>query len=99
MSPRLIEVDPIILSVAVSYALGRMTYMPSLVVDEVIRCWPVLDERAKFCIRRDVLEAFKDDDRQRAAGEKYTRLGMDCDRETWERLLPLFDAKKETGHA
>lgn len=91
MKPARIEVDPIILSVAVAYALGRMTYMPSLVVDEVIRCWPVLDNRTRFCIRRDVMEAFKEDDKQRAAGNKYTRLGMDCDRETWERLLPLFE--------
>lgn len=42
MSDLRVEVDPVILSCAVRYALDRRSYLPGLVADEVRRCWPHL---------------------------------------------------------
>ena len=42
-----VAVDPVVVTCAVRYALGRSSYMPGLIADEVRRCWDGLgDQRA-----------------------------------------------------
>lgn len=53
------EVDPVVLTCAVRYALGRRSYLPGLICDEVRRCWPQLGDQQEV-IARDVREWFLD---------------------------------------
>ena len=48
-----ISVDPVIVTCAVRYALGRRSYMPGLIADEVRRCWADLGDQ-QAVIRGDV---------------------------------------------
>lgn len=42
---------------AIRYCIGRCTYMPSLVMDEVRPWLPYLDWKTLDCMRRDIEEA------------------------------------------
>lgn len=68
--------DRLILISAFRYALGRATYMPRVVADEIRRQWPNLSESDRNLFKREIKEAIK-------AG----LAGMDCDVFTWEILL------------
>ena len=46
-----------VLNCAVRYAIGRQTYMPSLVVDFIIPLLPHLSNKTIWCFERDVAEA------------------------------------------
>lgn len=64
-------------------------------VEWLIWVWPDLNEDARSTIKRDIEEAFTEDDRDRerlngAIG--YKRLGMDMDRREWERVRKLWGA-------
>ena len=48
-----VEVDPALVSCSVRYALGRHSYLPGLVADEVRRTWPKLGEQ-RTVIREDI---------------------------------------------
>lgn len=78
---------------AVRYCLGRMTYVVGSCVEWLIWVWPDLNEDARSIIKRDIEEAFAEDDRARA-GEPggYRRLGMDMDRREWERVRKLWSS-------
>lgn len=78
---------------AVRYCLGRMTHVAGSCVEWLIWAWPNLNEDARSTIKRDIEEAFTEDDRARA-GEPggYKRLGMDMDRREWERVRKLWSS-------
>ena len=66
---------------AVRYALGRMTYIVKSTVDYVIKDINdgKLGEKALWIIRNDI---------------KYEKnLGMECDKQEWERLVKRINEK------
>ena len=68
----------IVLICAFRYALGRSTYMPSVIVDEIVLNWDKLTEHDKKQIKDDIKHAIKHD-----------MAGMGCDVRTWEKILKL----------
>ena len=82
--------DDLMVTAAFRYCLGRMTYIVSDCADWLVWQWPKINERAKNIIKRDLEEAFKDDDESRAAGKDRHPLGHDCDRREWERVRALW---------
>lgn len=58
---------------ALRYCFGRMTYMPSLIVDATKTNWDLLSKGNKDVIQRDLRE-FLTSNRNK---------GMDCDESTW----------------
>lgn len=68
----------------VRYALGRMSYVVSMVTEEVVRLWPELTKSTKEIIQRDVEDGF-------AKGGNY--LGMDMDKKQWETVRALWQPK------
>ena len=78
---------------ATRYCLGRMTYAVGQCVEWLIHVWPDLREDVRAIIRRDIEEAFAEDDRDREklnGASGYRRLGMDMDRREWERVRKLW---------
>jgi hypothetical protein len=78
---------------AVRYCLGRMTNASWSCVEWLIWAWPDLSEEVRGIIKRDIEEAFAEDDRDRArlnGASGYKRLGMDMDRREWERVRRLW---------
>ena len=67
--------DRLIAIAAFRYALGRMTYMPSHVVDWLIANRAQLSAADRELMLREIDEA-----------ADLQRLGMDCDVATWSRL-------------
>lgn len=61
---------------ALRYCFGRMTYMPSLIVDATKANWHLLSKNDKVIIQKDLAWEF-DNDRD---------MGMDCDKEMWLRF-------------
>lgn len=82
--------DDMMAIAAVRYCLGRMTYIVSDCADWLIAHWPDICQNARIVIQRDVQDAFVEDDDGRRRGESYRRLGMDCDRQQWERVRRLW---------
>lgn len=56
-----IAVDPVVLSCAVRYALGRLSYLPGMIADEVRRLWSDLDDSDRDVIHGDIAEWLADD--------------------------------------
>lgn len=84
---------------AVSYCLGRRTYIVAECADWLIAIWDQLPASARAIIKRDVERQFSIDDSARqgvALGlpPNMTNisypLGADCDREQWERVRKLW---------
>ncbi len=75
---------------AVRYCLGRQSYIVGDCVDWLIGWWPSLSEGCRNVITRDVNEAFAKDDEARECGDTYRPLGMDMDRQQWERARALW---------
>lgn len=71
---------------AFRYYCGRMTIAVHSFTESLIKNWDKLPERSQFVIKRDLEDAFKDDDTDRKEGCVYKRLGHDCDRESWEKV-------------
>lgn len=69
------RVDPVVVTCAVRYALGRSSYMPGLIADEVRRCWDDLGDQREV-IREDVRRWLHDE----------LPASWMVDRETWEIL-------------
>lgn len=70
--------DRIVLVCAFRYALGRKTYTPTIIADTLIANWGHISDGDKALYKREIEDAI---DRQKA--------GMDCDVETWKRILEL----------
>ena len=82
--------DHLMVIAATRYCLGRMSYIVSDCADWLIKTWPLLDKSTKTIIKRDIDEEFKRDDEARADGRPYKPLGMDCDRQQWEKVRALW---------
>lgn len=48
-----------VINCAIRYACGRQTYMPSLVIGEVRKMLPILNDKTICCMERDIREADK----------------------------------------
>ena len=70
--------DRLILIAAFRYALGRMTYMPSVVAGAIESCWPELTEHDRKLFQNEINEAIE-----------WGHVGMQCDAATWGRILEL----------
>ncbi|MFA7031919.1 MAG: hypothetical protein WC153_06695 [Candidatus Methanomethylophilaceae archaeon] len=78
--------DRLVLISAFRYALGRCSYMPSVVAGVLAQCWDDLTEHDQRMIKREIAEAIE-----------QGHAGMDCDVATWRRVLALGDKKHEDG--
>ena len=76
--------DRLVLIAAFRYALGRCSYMPSVVAGVLAQCWAGLTEHDRQLIARELTEAIE-----------RGHAGMDCDVATWRRVLALGDKKHE----
>lgn len=73
-----------LLIAAQRYYQGRQTIAAASFAQQLAEAWPTIPAHTRNIIRRDLEQAFKDDDEARARGETYRPLGMDCDRQAWE---------------
>lgn len=85
--------DELMVMAAFRYCLGSRTYIVGACADWLIDIWPMLSENTRSVIRRDLEAEFKRDDEARARHENHKPLGWDCDREDWERVRKLWEAK------
>ena len=68
--------DPrLVLICAFRYALGRATYMPSVIIEELGNCWKDLTESDRKQIISDINHAVK-----------YDMAGHDCDKKMWSEF-------------
>lgn len=72
--------DRVVLIAAFRYALGRTSYMPSVVAGAIRGCWNDLSAHDRKLIRSEIAEAI---DRGHA--------GMNCDVNTWRGVLEMED--------
>lgn len=82
--------DNLMIIAAFRYCLGRMTYIVSDCAEWVIANWDDWPESVKKIIRNDLEEAFKRDDEARLDGKENKPLGLDYDRNQWERVRNLW---------
>jgi hypothetical protein len=82
--------DDLMAMATVRYCLGRMTYIVSDCADWLIEHWENIAENTREIIKRDIEEAFEQDDDDREKGREYKRLGHDADRQQWERVRQLW---------
>lgn len=80
---------------AVRYSIGRMTYMPSLVTEFIMKHSDTLTVKGASIMIRDIEE-----ERDRYVPESIsslgrTSLGMECDQRTWLNFLDWLKAWKE----
>ena len=85
-----IPADHLMIIAAFRYCMGRQTYIVRHCTDWLADNWQSIPENTKAIIKRDLDEAFTDDDQSRAAGEKHHRLGMDFDRGAWASVRRLY---------
>lgn len=85
--------DGLMITSAVRYCIGRMTYIVSDCVDWIVANWGEWPDNVKTIIQRDIEEAFQRDDADRDSGRSFMALGHDCDREQWERVRALWKTK------
>ena len=76
--------DRLVLISAFRYALGRCSYMPSVVAGVLAQCWADLTEHDQRLIKREIAEAIE-----------RGHAGMACDVATWRRILAIGDKKHE----
>lgn len=81
----MIAVDPVIVTCAVRYALGRSSYMPGLVADEVRSNWADLGDQ-RDVIRRDIVDYI--------ASVPDSSWDRHVIAETWRPLLTWIDAQE-----
>jgi len=77
---------------ATRYHLGRMTIATDLFAEDLAKAWDELPDGDKLILQQDIEKAFEWDDIARAKGIKriYLPLGMDCDRQAWEKVRAKF---------
>ena len=77
---------------AFRYFLGRMTIATCQFAEDLSRAWPLLSEHVRDLIRKELDEAFRRDDQERAKDRaRPYPLGMDCDREAWQKVRDAYD--------
>jgi hypothetical protein len=81
---------------ALRYAMGRMTYLVGDAADLIRHLWPSLSPSIRSVILSELREAKAQDANVRASnGDMFSRrLGMDCDRAVWVRLLSDLEGEK-----
>ena len=67
-----------ILFYAFRYALGRMSYCVSTVVDEIVSDWEEIDRYTQIRLHEEIRIAIR-----------HNRAGMKMDIESWEQILKL----------
>lgn len=82
--------DELMVIAATRYCMGRNTYIVSDCCDWLIRIWPDLLPNTRAVIKRDVNDAFEDDDAARREQRNFRPLGWDCDRQEWDRVRKLW---------
>ena len=89
-SEKLYGRDHLMVVAAVRYCIGRMTYIVGDCADWIIANWKDWPESTRAIIKRDIEEAFRHDDIDREQNRPVKTLGMDCDRQQWERVRSLW---------
>lgn len=74
----------LIMSCALRYALGRRTYIVSVVVDYIISAIPHMSEQCRRVMIKDIREC--------------TNYGDECDKEDWMRLLDELKGEEDGGY-
>jgi hypothetical protein len=82
---------------AFRYCLGRQTGIVEACAEWIVTMWPVFSQSNRKLIVRDLEEALREDDRQRAEGDSYRVLGDDCDRKAWEKVRALWTQERKAG--
>jgi len=75
----------LVLIAAFRYALGRMTYMSSAIVEEIVANWDKISDSDKILYIREINEAIE-----------MGHAGMQCDIQSWKRVI-LMNAKRENA--
>ena len=84
IAPDQIDFFGAVLTCAIRYCIGRMTYMPGLVTDWIMQhCHGILCEKTLFVMKRDIDEALH-----------QGRAGMDMDVQTWVRFRAWLDEQE-----
>lgn len=80
------------------YFLGRMSASVSGFTESLIVAWPHLNEKTKNQIKKELRKAIEEDDKMRddpVCSPSYYPLGMDCDRECWDKVMQAILADEE----
>lgn len=67
------DFDGAVLNCAVRYALGRMTYMPGLVIHQIAPILNDCSDKTLWCFEKDIENWMKDDYSQHAYKEEWSR--------------------------
>lgn len=85
---------------AFRYAMGRKTFMPSMVCKWLRANWADFNERTRMVIARDLKSEIEMDDRVRKMAEENKGkiyglpLGHDCDRAEWLMTMEFINEKE-----
>lgn len=79
----------LILNSAIRYALGRQTYLPSVIIDYITPLLPYLSEKTVLCFCND-LEDFSND-----VQKGFLSWGMDCDEVKWKEFQKVCLQEKD----
>ncbi len=80
------------------YFLGRMSASVSGFTKSLIAAWPSLNDKTKKQIKKELRKAIEEDDKMRddpVCSPSYYPLGMDCDRECWDKVMQAILADEE----
>lgn len=77
---------------AFRYYCGRETIAVHSFCNDLVNEYENIPEQAKSVIKRDLIRAFDDDDRDRAKNREVKTLGHDMDRAKWLEVLLFFKA-------
>lgn len=72
------------------YFLGRQTISTVDFAERLARAFPRLETHVKHLIKAELEDAFIRDDEDRQLGKTWKHLGMDCDREAWEKVRKAY---------
>lgn len=87
--PYRVNTDPVVVSCAVRYALGRLSYLPGMIADEVRRTWPHLGHQ-RDVIAKDITEWLAEPWRH------DTRPGFEDTVTVWSDLAAWIDRQTDT---
>jgi len=80
------------------YFLGRTSIQTHCFTRDLAKAYPYLNERIASLIRKELEEAFCEDDEMRAEkppSPRYFPLGGDCDRASWEQVRQAYATSSE----
>ena len=78
---------------AFRYCLGRKSYVVSDFCEEATRKIRRINDHFLLLLEKELLEAIRQDDAERANGDIHRTLGWDCDRETWLDFTKIVSAE------